>query len=213
VAVAARYAQQKLGLQRVVIVDWDVHHGNGTQDIFYNDPSVLLISLQRWPQWPHTGWFTEVGMDGGEGYTVNIPLPRDTGDRGYLRAWDLVVAPIVQQYQPELILLSAGFDAHELDPLGGQRMSSQGFAFLGARTAKLARQLNVKVVAMLEGGYSRTALKESVPLTMRGLLGLVDRQATAALTVDENPVSVDRHIDAVRGHLANYWSCLRAHAS
>ena len=120
VAVAARYAQAELGLGRVAIVDWDVHHGNGTQDIFWDDPSVLFVSLHQWPFYPGTG-----GPGEETETTVNVPLPAGSGDEDYLRAFDERVEPAVRAFEPELVLVSAGFDAHVDDPLAGMRVTGR----------------------------------------------------------------------------------------
>ncbi|CAN5511236.1 hypothetical protein BH10CYA1_BH10CYA1_52930 [soil metagenome] len=152
IAIAARHAQEELGFKRILIVDWDVHHGNGTQASFYYDPNVCFISLHRqWPFYPpDSGLSTEDGGGDGKGFNVNIPLPPGTGDRGYLKAWDSLVAPIAIEFAPELILLSAGYDAHLQDPLGGQRISSAGYFLLSRRIAELAEATRAPLVAFLE---------------------------------------------------------------
>jgi len=212
-AIAAQYALNRFGLKRVVVIDFDVHHGNGTQEALYENPAALFISIQRYPQWPHTGWFLEDGAKEGRGYTINIPLPIHTGDRGYLAAWGRIVDPIVLEYKPDLILLSAGYDAHQGDPLGEQRMSTTGFEVLSTKIADLAKQLGVKVATLLEGGYSLESLEYCVPITARALIELPPRYEPGELSSDENPRSVYEHIDAVCRHHAIYWRCLRTHAS
>jgi acetoin utilization deacetylase AcuC-like enzyme len=159
VAVAARYAQVELGLARVAIVDWDVHHGNGTQDIFWDDPSVLFASLHQWPFYPGTG-----GPGDGNETTVNVPLPAGSGDEEYLRAFDEAVAPAVRSFEPELVLVSAGFDAHVDDPLGGVRVTADGFRELARRSAALAP----RVAAVLEGGYDPRTLPALVGAAQEG---------------------------------------------
>jgi acetoin utilization deacetylase AcuC-like enzyme len=149
VAVAARYAQAELGLERVAILDWDVHHGNGTQDIFWGDPSVLFASLHQWPFYPGTG-----GPGEEDATTVNVPLPAGSGDDDYLRAFDERVAPAVRAFEPELLLVSAGFDAHVDDPLAGMHLTAGGFRELARRSAKLAPRF----AAVLEGGYDPRTL-------------------------------------------------------
>jgi len=118
VAIAARYLIRRRGLKRVLVIDWDVHHGNGIQDIFYDSPEVLYFSTHQFPFYPGTGGLDEIGVGAGTGYTVNVPLPATFGDDEYLRVFDDVLAPVARQYRPEFILISSGFDAHFRDPLG-----------------------------------------------------------------------------------------------
>jgi acetoin utilization deacetylase AcuC-like enzyme len=159
VAVAARYAQAELGLGRVAIVDWDVHHGNGTQDIFWDDPSVLFASLHQWPFYPGTGGPGEENET-----TVNVPLPSGSGDEDYLLALDELVAPAVRAFEPELLLVSAGFDAHVDDPLAGMRVTADGFRELARRSAALAPRF----AAVLEGGYDPRTLPTLVAAALEG---------------------------------------------
>jgi acetoin utilization deacetylase AcuC-like enzyme len=159
VAVAARYAQAELGLERVAIVDWDVHHGNGTQDIFWEDDSVLFVSLHQWPFYPGTG-----GPGEENATTVNVPLPAGCGDEDYLSAFDERVAPAVQAFDPGLLLVSAGFDAHVDDPLAGMRVTAKGFRELARR----CRGLAPRVAAVLEGGYDPRTLPVLVRFALDG---------------------------------------------
>jgi acetoin utilization deacetylase AcuC-like enzyme len=159
VAVAARYARVELGIERVAIVDWDVHHGNGTQDIFWNDPSVLFASLHQWPFYPGTG-----GPGEENATTVNVPLPAGSGDEEYLRGFDERIAPAVRAFAPELLLVSAGFDAHVDDPLAGMRVTADGFRELARRSATLAE----RVAAVLEGGYDPRTLPALVGAALDG---------------------------------------------
>jgi acetoin utilization deacetylase AcuC-like enzyme len=159
VAVAARYAQAELGLGRVAIVDWDVHHGNGTQDIFWDDSSVLFASLHQWPFYPGTGGPGEENET-----TVNVPLPAGSGDDEYLGAFAERVEPAVRGFAPELVLVSAGFDAHVDDPLAGMRVTRDGFRELARRSAALAP----RVAAVLEGGYDPRTLPSLVEAAREG---------------------------------------------
>jgi acetoin utilization deacetylase AcuC-like enzyme len=161
VAVAARYAQAELGLERVAIVDWDVHHGNGTQDIFWDDDSVLFTSLHQWPFYPGSG-----GPDDGSETTVNVPLPAGSGDEDYLRAFDQVVAPAVRSFEPDLVLVSAGFDAHVDDPLANMFVTADGFRQLARRSASLGP----RVAAVLEGGYDPGTLPALVGAALEGFM-------------------------------------------
>jgi acetoin utilization deacetylase AcuC-like enzyme len=159
VAIAARAAQQRVGLERVAIVDFDVHHGNGTDAIFREDDSVLFVSLHQWPFYPGTG-----GPDDQAETTVNVPLAAGSGDAEYLDAFDRVVGPAVQRFDPELLLVSAGFDAAAGDPLGGMRVSEDGFRELARRCAGLSD----RVAAVLEGGYNLEALPGLVDAALDG---------------------------------------------
>ena len=159
VAVAARYAQAELGVGRVAIVDWDVHHGNGTQEIFWDDPSVLFVSLHQWPFYPGSG-----GPGDGNETTVNVPLPAGSGDEDYLLAFDQLVVPAVGAFDPELLLVSAGFDAHVDDPLAGMRVTAGGFRELARRSTALAP----RVAAVLEGGYDPGTLPVLVGAALEG---------------------------------------------
>jgi acetoin utilization deacetylase AcuC-like enzyme len=159
VAVAARYAQDELGLGRVAIVDWDVHHGNGTQEIFWEDESVFFASIHQWPFYPGSG-----GPGDGNETTLNVPLPGGSGDEDYLRAFDEAIAPAVLAFEPELVLVSAGFDAHVGDPLAGMRVTADGFRELASRSAALGP----RVAAVLEGGYDPSTLPALVGAALEG---------------------------------------------
>ncbi len=172
IAIAARYAQQQHGIQRVLIVDYDVHHGNGTEAMFYSDPSVLFISTHQYPLYPGTGAVTDIGTKGGEGYTINIPLPPSSGDANYRRVFDEIVWKAAERYAPELILVSAGFDAHWRDPLAGMQLTLDGYAHLTRELMRMADQLcGGKIVFVLEGGYDLDALSGGVGNVARLLLG------------------------------------------
>ena len=158
VAIAARAAQAD-GLGRVAIVDFDVHHGNGTQDIFFDDDSVLYVSLHQWPFYPGTG-----GPGDQAATTLNIPLGAGSGDEEYLHAFDRLVVPAVEHFEPELVLVSAGFDAHEADPMASMRVTEEGFTQLARRCAGFARPL----AAVLEGGYNLDTLPGLVQAALAG---------------------------------------------
>jgi acetoin utilization deacetylase AcuC-like enzyme len=159
VAVAARYAQAELGLERVAIVDWDVHHGNGTQEIFRDDPSLFFVSLHQWPFYPGSG-----GPDDQGPTTLNVPLSAGCGDEDYERTFDHVVEPAVRAFEPELVLVSAGFDAHTEDPLAGMNVTEDGFRELARRSAALAP----RCAAVLEGGYNLSTLPRLVAAALEG---------------------------------------------
>jgi acetoin utilization deacetylase AcuC-like enzyme len=159
VAVAARHAQDALGLERVAIVDWDVHHGNGTEAIFRADDDVLYVSLHQWPFYPGTG-----GPGTSDDTTLNIPLGAGSGDAEYAAAFSELVEPKVRAFDPDLVLVSAGFDAHEQDPLAHMAVTERGFVELARRSA----QLGPRVAAVLEGGYNLATLPRLVEAALRG---------------------------------------------
>ncbi len=172
VAVAARYAIDKHGLKRVMIIDYDVHHGNATQEMFYNDPRVLYFSIHQAPFYPGTGHSDEVGEGAGLGTTINVPLPSTTGYETYEPVFRQVLAPVADRYDPQLILVSAGFDAHWKDPLGGMYLSTAGFAKLTGIIIELAQTLcNGRIVFVQEGGYDQLALAGCVATCINLLLG------------------------------------------
>ncbi|MEI7770745.1 MAG: histone deacetylase [Chloroflexales bacterium] len=173
IAVAARYAISHYGLGRVAIVDYDVHHGNGTQDVFYDDPQVLFISTHAAPFYPNTGPMSQVGSAGpAAGTTLNIPLPFGVGDAGYARVFTELVAPALRRFRPELLLVSAGYDSHWKDPLGPMVLSTSGFSRLTADLLALANELcGGRIALVLEGGYSPEALGACTVASLRLLLG------------------------------------------
>jgi acetoin utilization deacetylase AcuC-like enzyme len=172
IAVAARYALDRLGLGRVAIVDYDVHHGNGTQDILYAEPRALFCSTHAAPFYPGTGALNEMGEGAAHGATLNVPLPFGVGDAGYARVFDELIAPALRRYRPELILVSAGYDAHWSDPLGPMTLSVGGYAALTSSLLALADELcGGRIVLVLEGGYNLEALGACVVSSLRLLLG------------------------------------------
>jgi histone deacetylase 6 len=167
VAVAARAAQQA-GAARILVVDWDLHHGNGTQRSFWEDPTVLYFSMHQYPFYPGTGAIGEIGAGAGRGFTVNVPWPGGMGDTEYLAAFDRVLLPIAREFAPDLVLVSAGFDAADGDPLGAMRVSPAGYA---AMTARLREIAGGRLVLALEGGYDLEAISASAAASLRVLLG------------------------------------------
>ena len=159
VAIAARHSQAQRGIDRIAIIDWDVHHGNGTQAIFWDDPSVFFVSMHEWPFYPGTGGPGEQAET-----TLNVPLPAGSGDEEYQRAFDDVVEPAVRAFEPGLVLVSAGFDAHRDDPLANMNVTEDGFRELARRSAALAPE----VAAVLEGGYNLSTLPRLVTAALEG---------------------------------------------
>ncbi len=159
VAIGARYLQQKLGVEKVLIVDWDVHHGNGTQEIFYDDPSVFYFSVHQYPYYPGTGAETERGDGAGEGFTLNAPLPGGCGDEDYLQVFNQALIPAAREFDPDIILLSAGFDSHLDDPLSQMQVTDKGFEVMSRVIVDLAEEVcDGRLIGVLEGGYHLTAL-------------------------------------------------------
>jgi acetoin utilization deacetylase AcuC-like enzyme len=162
IAIAVRKAQA-MGLQRVAIVDFDVHHGNGTQDIFYSDPDVLYISTHQWGIFPGTGAREQTGQGEGTGSVVNIPFPAGVGDSGFNKAFDFIVEPTLQRFKPEILIISAGYDAHIEDPLANLQVTSRGYFELTSKLVKYACELTQgRMLMVLEGGYNPAALAESI---------------------------------------------------
>ena len=170
IALAAVHAREQYDCQRIAIIDWDVHHGNGTQDIFYDSSDVFFVSIHQWPLFPGTGLEHERGSGSGEGYTLNLPLPAGSGDADYLSLMDDVIVPAVREYEPDLIMVSAGFDAHLDDPLAMMGVTDAGFRRLAQRVRRLAEELTQgQLVLVLEGGYNLRALSDSVLAVLTGL--------------------------------------------
>jgi acetoin utilization deacetylase AcuC-like enzyme len=200
VAVGAEYARSS-GVDRVAILDWDVHHGNGTQDIFYANGDVLYLSVHQSPFYPGTGDAREVGEGRGRGFTANVPLPGRSGEDVYAEVFAGFFVPILREYRPELLLVSAGYDAHSADLLGGMRLESASFGHFAARLAALTRQVGAAPpVFLLEGGYNLNALTESVAATITG----IEKQPPAWEYSDEA-----RPVEAARKTLSPFWESLR----
>jgi len=210
VAVGVRFAQSRLGLGRILVVDWDLHHGNGTQHCFEDDPSVLFFSIHQSASYPGSGRFSETGKGRGKGRTVNIPLRAGCGDAEYVSIFEKILRPIALEFAPELVLVSAGFDIHLNDPLGGMRVTSRGFAGLTRSILTTAdRCCGGKVVMTLEGGYDLDGLRDSVKAVLREMAGL---QVT---DIENITAGVDAKILAyllwrVRRNHGRYWKRLSA---
>lgn len=206
VAVAVRYAREQLGLKRVMVVDWDVHHGNGTQEVFYRDGGVLFASLHQEGWYPGTGALEETGEGDGEGLTVNLPLPPGVGDEGYRTVFEEVLLPLGDVWNPELVVVSAGFDAHHTDPLGRMQLTEAGFARLALLLREAAgRWCGGRLALVLEGGYDLRGLGRCVEATLQVLAGLAGPPSVAAQP--EVPYAVVRErVRAARRVLGQYWS-------
>lgn len=200
-AVAAEYALSR-GMGRVAILDWDVHHGNGTQDIFYDDGRVLYLSTHRSPFYPGTGAVREVGSGEGRGLTVNVPLPARSGEEEYADAFAGILLPVLREFAPELLIVSAGYDSHAADPLGGMALQTESFRDLAAAVAALTKELDIAPPALvLEGGYDLDALAESVAATIEG--------AIEGTPPDWHYTGDVEAVETARQEHAEFWESLR----
>lgn len=205
-AAVAAAAARAAGRQRVMIVDWDVHHGNGTQAIFWKDPAVLFLSLHQEFWYPGTGALEEIGAGEGEGLTLNLPLPAETGDGGYEEALTEVVLPLVSAFRPEFLIVSAGYDAHFADPLGGMVLTARGFGRMAGLLDEAARSLGVPMMAVLEGGYDLAALGASVVATVEPMVGRVAWRADGEASPPETARAlVQSRLRAARRLLLDHW--------
>jgi acetoin utilization deacetylase AcuC-like enzyme len=198
VAVAARHALEHEGASRVLILDWDVHHGNGTNDLFYETDSVLYASIHQSPLYPGTGSLSENGTGAGEGYTVNLPVPPGAGHEQWLSLFEHVVAPIARAYEPDLLLVSAGFDAHRDDPLANCSLTERSYAALAGGMRALSTELDAPLGFVLEGGYDLHALAASVAATMEA----------ARDGVSADGVALDEPAMRARAHYIRWWPAL-----
>jgi acetoin utilization deacetylase AcuC-like enzyme len=201
VAVAAAHARS-LGYERVLVLDWDVHHGNGTQDMFFDDPAVLFVSLHQFPNYPGTGALTEQGAKDGRGYTVNLPLPKAGTDAVYAAAFERVVLPVVEQFRPTFALVSSGFDAHELDPLAEMKLSGAAYA---AMTNSLLGALDpaCPLGVVLEGGYDLEGLEESTRAVASVLWG--GRVPAAAASASNMSPAHEHALAQIAAAQSAYW--------
>jgi acetoin utilization deacetylase AcuC-like enzyme len=202
VAVAAQHALDAHGLERVLVLDWDVHHGNGTNAAFHATPEVLFVSLHESPLYPGTGPAGDLGSGAGIGHTVNLPVAAGAGDALYASLLEHVVVPLARAYAPQLVLISAGFDAHRDDPLAGLSLTEDGFAALAGSVRRVAAELEAPVGAVLEGGYDLRALAASTAATLQ------------VLTAADPPAAVDVPVApealAAAERLARHWPALAA---
>jgi len=197
VAIAAAYALAAHERERVLILDWDVHHGNGTNDIFHGSRSVCYVSIHQSPLYPGTGRNSDIGSGAGEGYTVNLPVPPGSGDECFVSLVDHVVAPLVGAYEPELVLISAGFDAHAADPLAECEVTEAGYAAMAAAMRAAAAACDAPIGVVLEGGYELNALAASTTATLGALVALTP---PAPVQTPLHPIAA-----AARTRLAAHW--------
>jgi acetoin utilization deacetylase AcuC-like enzyme len=204
IAVAARHAVDVRGCERVMIVDWDVHHGNGTNDVFHSDPQVLFVSIHQSPLYPGTGPAGDAGSGPGTGFTVNLPVAPGSGDSEFVSLVSDVAVPLARDFAPQLLLISAGFDAHAEDPLADCRVTDAGFGAMAASLRDVGSQLGAPVGAVLEGGYALDALGRAVAVTMQELAAA----AGSGSSVPAGPVSA--LAASARARLAQWWPALAA---
>jgi len=172
VAIAARALQSDQSVDRIMILDWDVHHGNGTQHLFESDPSVLYASIHQFPFYPGTGTVGEIGVGRGEGFTLNVPLPAGCGDAEYVAVMERLIAPAARSFRPELLLISCGFDAHRDDPLASMKVTREGYREMGAIARALADDLCAgRLLFVLEGGYAASGLTDGVHAVLDAIAG------------------------------------------
>ncbi|MFQ5800405.1 MAG: histone deacetylase [Candidatus Hydrothermarchaeales archaeon] len=201
VAVGAAYARKK-SYERIAILDFDLHHGNGTQQIFFND-DILYVSLHQWPHYPGTGSMEEVGGGKGEGYTVNIPLSAGVSDKSYRLALNEIVFPVLEEFAPDILFISAGYDGHFNDPLGDLRLSSRIYQNIAENVKRTAK----KVVFSLEGGYNLNALPHCVYASLQGLFGLKGEAFDAEQKEDKRVSEhVEMELKALRRLISDYWN-------
>lgn len=201
VAVGAEYLRRRHGLERILIVDWDLHHGNGTQHLFEDDPGVLYVSTHQYPYYPGTGAIDEVGRGEGEGYTLNLAFPAGFGDVEYHQAFQQIIEPIARQYDPQFVLISAGFDAHARDPLGGMQVTEGGFRSMARTLLEIARDHSQgRCAAILEGGYDLMAIRDSTHAVLRELQG-----STEPLPAPPAPSRAGALIQRIKKVQSRYW--------
>jgi acetoin utilization deacetylase AcuC-like enzyme len=205
VAVAATYAVERLGLQRVMILDWDVHHGNGTNDIFHGSDQVLFLSIHQSPLYPGTGAASDAGSGAGEGFTVNLPVPPRSGDEAFISLVDAVAVPLAEAWEPQLVLISAGYDAHAEDPLADCRVTEAGYAAMARSLSAVASAVGARLGCVLEGGYALGALARSVAATMEVLAEPGGSGPGASGAAADGVAPVAR---AARERLAHWWPAL-----
>ena len=192
-AIGAEYLKRVHNVRKILIMDWDVHHGNGTQDAFYADPSVMFISTHQYPYYPGSGAANETGIAAGEGFTINIPLPAGCADAEYAQVFQDIIEPATGKFVPDWILVSAGFDPHRRDPLGGMGVTEQGFALMSRRLLALAEKFtDAKIAFLLEGGYDLAGLRGSVAAVLETM------QAGAAPAPDAFDLNASRIAPLVR---------------
>jgi acetoin utilization deacetylase AcuC-like enzyme len=204
VAIGALYLIKKFTLNKILIVDWDLHHGNGTQHSFYDNSQILYFSTHQYPFYPGTGNFGDVGEGKGKGFTINVPLQPGAGDEEYGMIFKKILIPIAREFSPDFILVSAGFDIHFDDPLGGMRVTPEGFASLTRMLMDCAQQIcNGKLAMVLEGGYGLKGLRDSVQAVLLELSGKTQSKIVPLKSSGE----IDSVINQVKKAQQKFWRC------
>ena len=211
IAIGALHAIKKYGMNRILIIDWDLHHGNGTQHSFYDDPRVLYFSTHQYPYYPGSGSVKEIGRGKGLGYTINVPLRTGPGDAEFLKIYRAILKPVALDYKPDLVLLSAGFDIYYQDPLGGMNVSPAGFANLIRVLLDIADECcNGKLVAVLEGGYDLMGLTRSAKKVLNEMCGETNQSQKDLDSVEERAEPyIDEIINTVVDQIKPLWKVLR----
>jgi acetoin utilization deacetylase AcuC-like enzyme len=202
VAIGTVYAMKKYGAQRIAILDYDVHHGNGTQEIFYKSANVLYVSLHQSHLYPGTGATEEIGEGQGTGYTINIPLPPMIGDKSYLRVISEIALPIIKEFNPNVIFISAGYDSHHSDPLGGMNLTTSCYA----EVSRMLKDLGKRIVFALEGGYNTSFLPKAIYASISPLFDLPFGAEEQAEEDDRITSYVESKITVAKRTLSNYWN-------
>lgn len=207
IALGAVYAQKKLGAKKVMIVDWDLHHGNGTQNFFYSDPSVLYFSTHQFPYYPGSGALEHAGKGEGVGFNINVPVYAGAGDDVYASIFNVLLKPVSEVYCPDLILVSAGFDTYHADPLGGMALSINGFAYMAKILVEISEKIcDGRILFCLEGGYDLNGLRDGVLAVLLECIGhnvIDEKKFTRLSSASTGPQVVDKVIDFQK----KYWSC------
>lgn len=206
IAIGAKYAIKKYGLERIAIIDWDLHHGNGTQNSFYEDSNVLYFSIHQYPHYPGTGSYLEKGVGNGEGFNINIPLSSGHGDVDYCNLFDEIIGPVCNEFKPQLIMVSAGFDIYYYDPLGGMKVTRNGFGAITSKIISIAENsCEGRLIHVLEGGYDLVGLAGGVVEVLNKMLA-----SDKKINILESDKSWDLHniINKVKQVHKNYWDSI-----
>ncbi len=210
IAIAARVAQKKYGLNRIAIVDWDVHHGNGTQHTFAGDDEVLFFSVHQSPAYPGTGSARETGRGPGEGYTINVPLPAGCGDDDYKAVFEEILLPVLHEFKPQIIMISAGQDAYHQDPLAGMNLTTKGYYFMAEAISNVAdKYAEGRIMACLEGGYHLEGQARAVLQAMNAL-GKWNLPVPSEGAQNYTGEMAGRKIKEVKEIQSRFWRCLQA---
>lgn len=203
--IAANFAERELGFKKIAIFDWDVHHGNGVQDAFYHQRQVLYASIHQYPHYPGSGYFDEVGTGEGEGYTINVPVPAGSGDLHYRMAFERVFLPIFQQYEPDMIIVCTGYDAHEADPLSLINLKHPTFQKMAYGLRVLADKLcGGRLLATLEGGYDPKELAKGIEATLYGF-NYTKPEGKEVIEDGLSITSFESHLEKIGAYLNRYW--------